>query len=236
MTMNCARATALALLALGASAAHAGPLTIQNTYGDRDTWITTYQSGQQIQSYCIEKGKKDTHQHERYGHNDIRVRAEVMTGPACKGTKICDTDFAVDGKGTRGAKDLYNTTVYVHQHSTIKDRCYLSFSATKQSWALPVTNTFSDKWVWITTTQHANSGFTNPQVNSGCVNPGQSFSFNDDRYQSGVTVRAEVMTAAGCKGNRVCETRMDTVHPYANRTVFVRQNAKVAHECHLGYQ
>ena len=216
-----------ATVAASISLAAAPALKIVNTYADKEVWITTTYDGAQIQSFCVGKGATKVEQHSSYA-GSFRVRAEVMTGPACKGAKICDTDMGMPGR--RGVGSDPNDGVYVHQNATIKDRCYLSFTSVKADHKLTVSNTYKDRYVWFTT---YNDGLGRSQIHSGCVNPGQNTVIRNDRYEKSFAVRAEVMTAAACKGDKICDTDATAE---GGKPVVVRQNATDAKRCFIDFK
>jgi hypothetical protein len=226
------RATCLmGALAVAASfAAGAQSMKIVNTYKDKEVWITTYQSGQQLQSFCVEKGATKVMSHVQY-YNGFKVRAEVMTGPACKGAKVCDTDMGVDSKQTTGYKDP-GGGIYIHQHASIPDKCYISWTSAVDAHKMVFRNTYKDRYVWVTSYDYQSSSMGQKKIfNSTCVDPGAEKTVNDDRYAYGhYVVRAEVMMGAGCKGTKVCDTDMN---PMNTKPVSVRQNATDPNKCFL---
>lgn len=220
-------AATVALLAVGAALqAHAGNIEIHNPYQDKYVWITTYEGGGQLASGCIDPGKKLNWYNPHYQVNTVKIRAEVMSQKACKGTKICDTDMEFK-KATQ--------PIYVHQHAIIKDKCYISFNPNREVHRLLVRNTYKDRYVWITSIDYL-SGATRKQIHSGCVDPGKERTWHDDRYGEGYVVRAEVMTAAGCKGTKVCDTDGNNLPPNLAKPVTVRQNATNPNNCFIEFK
>ncbi len=90
-----------------------------------------------------------------------------------------------------------------------------------------VENTYAKEYVWITTYN------TLPrQIQYGCVNPGEIKKFTDDQYGSSFRIRAEVMTAAQCKGTKLCDTNASN----ANSSGFsVHRNKTDPNNCYIDY-
>jgi hypothetical protein len=223
------------MLAAGVSLEAAGQgMKITNTYADKEVWITTYKGGGQAESFCVGKGGTATKYHPWYNQG-FKIRAEVMTGPACKGTKICDTDIDLKGERENGYMNPTNG-LFVHQHATVANKCYISWTSKKESHTTTINNTYKDKFVWITTMELSGTGGKGNQINSGCIDPGQQRTWADDRYQIGNHwVRAEVMTGAGCKGNKVCDTTANN-YEHRGKPVFVHQNAKDPNNCYIDWK
>lgn len=218
--------------AAAAAPAFAGSMRVTNTMKDRWVWITTYQSGIQLQSFCVDAAQAKSSSHEQYGHNGFRVRAEVMSATGCKGNKICDTDMDVKGPRETNPPDI--NAVHIHRHSADPNRCYLSFSATPQTHKTVIRNTYKDRYVWITTTEAVLGG--SRQINSGCIDPGKERTWIEDRYQKTYSVRAEVMVDAGCKGRKICDTKGETTFATQGKPVYVRQNATDANNCYVDWK
>ena len=231
-TLHVARGISVLMTAVLVPHAVAGNMNVTNTMNDRWVWITTYQSGIQLQSFCVEAGKARSMYHEQYGANGFRVRAEVMSATGCKGSKICDTDM--DVKGPRDMNPPNLSAVHVHRNAGDPNRCYLSFSATQEVHKTVINNTYKDRYVWITTTKAKMGG--SDQINSGCIDPGKQRTWIEDRYQTTYTVRAQVMTDPGCKGRQLCDTRGETTFQTQGKPVYVRQNAKDPNNCYVDWK
>jgi hypothetical protein len=158
-----------------------------------------------------------------------------MTGPACKGTKVCDTDIDMKAEGQPGYTNP-GGGIYVQPHASGPNRCYIG-GEVQVVHRMTVNNTYKDKYVWITSTEVGKLGGQGPQINSGCINPGQQRSWIDDRYRTtGRFVRAEVMTGADCKGNKVCDTKAEVEDREVTKPVFIRQNAKDPNNCYIDWK
>lgn len=232
--------TAIALVLLGGAGFEAGAqsMKVTNTYSDKEVWITTYKGGGQAESFCVGKSASANRSHPWYNQG-FKIRAEVMTGPACKGTKICDTDIDLKGEREGGYMNPASG-LYVHQHVSVANRCYISWNPNKESHKTTINNTYKDKYVWITTMELNGSGGKGNQINSGCIDPGQQRTWTEDRYQIGNHwVRAEVMAGKECKGAKVCDTTANNYSQdglHKNKPVFVRQNAKDANNCFIDWK
>lgn len=221
------RLTAALGLAISAVSlqAFAAPLTIINTYADKDVWITTYQSGRtfKLQSFCVPRGKTVTQNHEQYV-NGFNVRAEVTGGANCAQPVICDTDMGLDGKGDLNYRDPARG-IYVHQHARNKNACYISWRSTPDVHRAVVQNMYKDKAVWVTFYDYLHQKTGTQIIEKGCVPAGQTKTYYHDWFQGGAyKIRAEVMTGSDCKGTKVCDTDANPMmaaggvdNPVANR-------------------
>jgi hypothetical protein len=225
---------ALMLAAGAALDASANRLVVGNKFPDMEVWITTYRDGDQIHSFCIGKGGTTTQFSPHYLQG-FKIRAEVMTGPSCKGTKICDTDMKADAQGAPGFLNP-DSGIYIHRNATDPKRCYISWKAEPDVHKMTVRNTYKDRYVWITA--YENPGGWGPKIISAhCVNPASERSFLHDHYTPGYRVRAEVMTGAACKGTKVCDTNATAPFDVWNKIAYpivVRQNATDPNNCHIG--
>jgi hypothetical protein len=210
--MNARKLSGLfALILVGAALeASALTLTVNNTYANRDVWITTYEFGftAKIQAFCVPMGTAVSQSHPLYVHG-LRVRAEVVTrgNVACAQPVLCDTDMGVD-KPTQG-----NTlnTVYIHESGPTN--CYLSYRAQKDQFKAIVANDTAGHALWITMYDYLHQPANQRNIiEARCVPAAQLATFHHNYYRGGhYIIRAEVMTGKNgkgrdCQGNKVCDT------------------------------
>lgn len=92
-------------------------ILVKNNYAKEYVWITTYNTlPRQIQYGCVNPGETKTFTDNQYG-NSFRIRAEVMTAAACKGTKLCDTDAASSNAAS----------FTVNRNKTNPNNCYINY-------------------------------------------------------------------------------------------------------------